>query len=147
MAEIFALTPTGSQPIPQRTRPGRLRAMEQFSVIATWLASALLHYRGEDAKVVALERLAPALRDRVEEETLRALAALDPIAEGVARKRARQRAGDLLAKMVIQTETKSGELLDPVVLDECATRLADAVLESYRAQLVYGAPTAPEVRN
>ena len=132
-------------PIPQRTRPARLRALPQFASIVMWIASAILQRSGEDVTVVRQESIAPALRDQVEEETLRTLAALDPIAESVARRRARQRAGELLAQMV--TEATADDLAQPGVFETYATRIADAVLERYRAQLIYGAPSAPEVNN
>lgn len=130
----------GPPPVPLRSRPSRLRALPQFTSIVAWLASAVLHHRGEDVRVVAVDSVAPALRDQVEEETLRTMAALDPIAERVARRRARQVAAVELAKVL--SEATDVELQDPAYLQDRGNVLADLVLERYRSQLVYGGAMA-----
>lgn len=143
---IVAFSSMASQPpIPQRARPARLRSLPQFSAIVAWVVSAVLQHRGQDVVCVRLEDVAPALVDVVSEETLRTLGALDPIAESVARQRARQTAGELLARTL--AEATESELTDPDYLRDRGNVIADAVLERYRTQLVYGGATAPEVRN
>jgi len=145
---IVAFQPSRSQPpVPQRARPDRLRALPQFSVIVAWIAAAVLHHRDKDVLVVRLEDVAPALVDQVTEETVRTLAALDPIAESAARHRARKLAGELLAKTL--SEATEVELADADYLRDRGNAIADAVLERYRGQLVYGATSVPvtEVKN
>lgn len=136
-AQIVAFSTMPSQPVPLRARADRLRALPQFAGIVGWLISAVLHTRGEDARWVNVADVDPTLRDRVSEETVRALASLDPIAERVARTRARQAAGERLAS-VLANATEL-ELRDPEYLQDRANVIADAVLEKYRMQLVYGA--------
>lgn len=134
---IVAFSPMSSQtPVPPHPRADRLRALPQFAIVVAWLVSAVLHRRGEDVKVVQMADVDPALRDHVAEETVRTLAALDPIAEHVARKRAREAAGEQLARVLASATDL--ELNDPQYLQDRANVIADAVLERYRVQLVYG---------
>ena len=132
-------------PVQTRARADRLRALPQFTSIVAWLVSALWHSRGEDVRVVQLDDVDPVLRDRVSEEAVRALAALDPIAEGVARRRARQTAAEQLARVLSQATDV--ELKDPEFLSDRGAVIADAVLERYRMQLVYGAVPSATVRS
>jgi hypothetical protein len=135
-AVIVSFTPASPPPVPQRARTERLRALPHFTAIVAWLASAVLHTRGNQVQVLNLDDVEPVLRDRVAEETVRTLAALDPIAESVARKRARTVAAECLASVLaISTDL---ELQDPEFLQDRANVIADAVLERYRVQLVYG---------
>lgn len=146
MHTIVAFQPMKvNTPIPQRSRPARLRALPQFSAIVAWVVSGVLHQRGQDVVCVHLDSVAPALVDQVSEETLRTLGALDPIAESVARRRARQAAGELLARTLAQATDL--ELQDAAYLEDRGNAIADAVLARYRSQLVYGGATAAEVRN
>lgn len=142
---IVAFTTASKQPpTPQRARPARLRSLSQFASIVAWICSAVLQHRGEPLAVLNMDSVAPALRDQVEEETVRTLATLDPIAESFARNRARRVAGDLLTMMA----SGDHDLKDPEVLRDRGNVIADAVLERYRSQLIYGgAATAPEGRN
>lgn len=146
---IVAFQPNSKQPpIPTRSRPARLRALPQFSAIVMWMASAILQHTGNDVTHVTEDSIQPTLRDQIAEEAVRGLAALDPIAESVARRRARQLAGDLIANMALRAASGLVDLTDAAVAVDYGNRLADAVLERYRAQLVYAnAPAADEVKN
>jgi len=137
---IVAFTAVAKQPpIPLRSRPARLRALPQFTSIVAWLVSAILQHRGQDVQIVSIDSLAPALRDQVEEETLRTLATLDPIAESVARRRAHQTAAEQLAQVLaVGTDT---ELRDPEYLEDRSRVMADLILGRYRQQLIYGGST------
>lgn len=136
-SQIIAFrTVTTQPPIPSRARPARLRTLVEFPAIVAWICSAILSHRGEHVGPVSLDSVAPALRDQVTEETVRALASMDPIAEGVARHRARKVGAELLAKVL--AEATELELQDPEYLQDRGNVIADAVLERYRLQLVYG---------
>jgi hypothetical protein len=148
--QIVAFQPNQSQPpVPLRARPDRLRALVQFPAIVTWICSAVLQHRGEPVSALHLDDVPAALRDQVSEEALRTLAVLDPLAEKTARHRARQLAGDLLANMALRASTGVIDLTDAAVVNDYGNRIADAVLERYRSQLVYGPANAPvhEVKN
>lgn len=146
---IVAFQPHSKQPpIPIRSRPARLRALPQFSAIVMWMASAILQHTGNDVTHVTEDNIQPTLRDQIAEEAVRGLAALDPIAESVARRRARQLAGDLIANMALRSSNGLIDLTDAAVVDEYGSRIADAVLERYRMQLVYAnTPAVEEAKN
>lgn len=149
-SSIVAFQPNQSQPpVPLRARPDRLRALAQFPAIVTWICSAVLQRRGEPVTVLNLDDVPAPLRHQVSEEAVRTLAALDPIAERVARGRARRLAGDLLANMALRATGGVLDLQDAGAVADYGNRIADAVLERYRFQLVYGSTTAPatEVKN
>ncbi len=136
-SRIISFHPMPVQPIPQRSRVERFRTMPQFAVLVHWFCSAVLHHHGHPVEVLHGESIAPALRDLVEEETLRTLATLDPIAESTARHRARQAAMELLARTL--ANATEAELQDPDYLRDRGAEHADAVLKAYRNQLIYGA--------
>lgn len=146
---IVAFQPNAKQPpIPARARPERLRALVQFPAIVSWICSAVLQRRGEPVTTINLDDVPAPLRDQVSEEAVRTLAALDPIAESVARRRARQLAGDLVANMALRASNGLIDLTDATVSADYGNRLADAVLERYRAQLVYAnAPAIEQAKN
>lgn len=134
---IVAFSPMPTQPpIPLRSRPARLRALPQFTCIVAWIASAVLHARGEDVQALSIATIPPALRDQVEEETLRTLGVLDPIAERVARRRAQQLVAEQLTALL--AHATQADLRDPVYLQDRSAVIADLVLGRYRNQLIYG---------
>lgn len=134
--KLTALVPPMATVIlPRRSRAAAIRDHAGFLPLCVWLASYLTS-RSDQATAVGLDQLAPAARDRVSEEAVRAVASLDPCAEKVARHRARQLMAECIAQLLAQGTDI--ELQDADYIRDRAIVIADSVIDRYRHQLAYG---------
>lgn len=143
---VFSPRPSQPPPVPRRARPAAIRALAAFQPAVAWLYGCVLGLDppANDHPFVNLRDVHPALRDRLEEEVVRAVAGLDPIAESVARRRARQLAAERIAQLF--ASSTPAELADPDYLEDRGRAFADAVLDRYRQHLVYGpSSVSPQV--